>query len=86
MLDIDRKATRRVSFGLEQYTSVKASADGQRLVATVENPTASLWTVPIVEGVAEEHDAKRLATANSARPCATLWRNVAVLSLGTWDG
>ena len=61
MLDINRKATRRVSFGLEQYTSVKASEDGQRLVATVENPTASLWTVPIVEGVAEEHHARRLA-------------------------
>jgi Tol biopolymer transport system component len=44
---------------LEQYTSIAASADGRRLVATVSNPTASLWTVPMGgDRVAEEGDVK----------------------------
>jgi len=43
-LDLERKATRRISFGLEKYTSVAATSDGRRLVATVSNPTAGLWS------------------------------------------
>ena len=34
-------------FGLEQYTSLSASADGKRLAVTVANPKVRLWTVPI---------------------------------------
>ena len=58
-LDVERKVTRRVSFGLEQYRSIAASADGRRLVATVANPSASLWSVPILDRPAEERDAKQ---------------------------
>jgi Tol biopolymer transport system component len=47
-----------VTLGLEQYLSVAASADGRRLVATVANPTASLWSVPILDRVAEDRDVK----------------------------
>src|SRR5579872_1059077 len=50
------KSTRRVSFGLEQYTSVAASADGRRLVATVANPSANLWSVPILDHPAGESE------------------------------
>ncbi len=59
-LDVERKITRRVSFGLEKYTSLAASADGRRLVATVSNPVANLWSVPILDRVAEERDVKPL--------------------------
>jgi Tol biopolymer transport system component len=55
-LDVDRKQTRRVSFGLQRYTSLAASADGRRLVASEANPTANLWRVPILNRVAEERD------------------------------
>ncbi|HVH28554.1 MAG TPA: hypothetical protein VM818_17440 [Vicinamibacterales bacterium] len=55
-LDTERRESRRVSFGLERYTSISASADGRRLVATVANPTASLWRVPILDRVAEDAD------------------------------
>ena len=55
-LDPEKKSTRRVSFGLEQYTSVAASADGHRLVATVANPSANLWTVPILDHPAGERE------------------------------
>jgi Tol biopolymer transport system component len=48
-LDVDRKLTRRVSVGFEKFTSVAASGDGRRLVATVANPVANLWSVPILD-------------------------------------
>ena len=46
-LDVNRKTTHRISFGLEKYISVAASADGRHLVATEASPIPSLWSVPI---------------------------------------
>ena len=57
-LDLDRKVSRRVTFGLERYLSVAVSADSRRAVATVANPTASLWNVPILDHPAVEQDVK----------------------------
>ena len=59
-LDVDRKMTRRISSGLEKYTSIAASADGRRLVATVANPSANLWSMPILDRLVEERDVKPL--------------------------
>src|SRR5215469_4685550 len=56
--DLKRRDSRRASVGLEQYTSVQASADGRKLVATISNPVAGLWSVPVLDRVAEEHDVK----------------------------
>jgi Tol biopolymer transport system component len=61
-LDVERRAVRRVSVGLERYLSVAASADGRRLVATVANPTASLWRAPIRASLVGERDLKPYAT------------------------
>jgi Tol biopolymer transport system component len=63
-LDVESKVTRRVSFGLEKYTSLAASADGRRLAATVSNPTAGLWRVPVLERPAEEREAKPYPVPN----------------------
>jgi len=46
-LDTTTRATHRISSGLELYSSVDASANGRRLVATVSRPTANLWTIPL---------------------------------------
>jgi Tol biopolymer transport system component len=56
--------------GLEQYTSVAATADGRRLVASVVNSKASLWSVPILSRVAEEQDVQPFAlpTARALGP------------------
>ena len=59
-LDTERKTVRRVSNGLERYTSVEASGNGRRLVATLSNPTANLWTVPLLDRVTHEADVKPL--------------------------
>ena len=37
-LDVDRRIPQRVSFGIDRYTSLAASADGRRLVATLASP------------------------------------------------
>jgi Tol biopolymer transport system component len=69
-VDVERKVTRRVSFGLEQFKSIAASADGRRLVATVANSSANLWSVPILDHPAEERDVKpfSLPAVNAITP------------------
>jgi hypothetical protein len=44
-MDVQRKSERRVSVGLERYTSLAASANGARLIATVANSRSDLWRV-----------------------------------------
>jgi Tol biopolymer transport system component len=58
--DVERRTSRRVSFGVEQYSSLAASADGRRLVATIENARTSLWRVPITDGIVGESAASRI--------------------------
>lgn len=87
--DLKRKDSRRASFGLEQYTSVEASADGRKLVATISNPAASLWSVPILNNrLAEEHDVKPF-TVPTVRALAPRFGRSSLFylsSLGTGDG
>jgi Tol biopolymer transport system component len=47
-VDVERRMPHRISSGLENYTSLAASADGARLVATIANPHTSLWSLPLV--------------------------------------
>ena len=63
-LDAESKETRRVISGLDHYSSVSSSADGRRIVATVENPTSTLWTVPILDRPAEDHDVQQYPTTS----------------------
>jgi Tol biopolymer transport system component len=60
-MDIDRRIPHAVSFGLEEYISVAASADGRRLVVTVANPTSHLWTAPISEHVVDDAGISRFS-------------------------
>jgi Tol biopolymer transport system component len=50
VLDVRQRRTHRVSMGLERYTSLAASANGMRLVATVANSHSDLWRVTISDG------------------------------------
>ena len=54
-LDVKSRRTRRVP-GVEQYSAVAASRDGRRVVASMVNPTARLWRVPLLERPATEQD------------------------------
>jgi Tol biopolymer transport system component len=46
-LDIEQRVPHRISFGLEHYTSLAASAGGTRLVATVDESHSSIWSAPL---------------------------------------
>jgi Tol biopolymer transport system component len=48
-LDVERRVPRRVGAGRDRYTSLAASADGRRLVATVANPMGTLWRLLIAD-------------------------------------
>ena len=70
-LDLRRRAPHRISFGLERYTSLAASADGARLALTVANPSWGLWRVPLPGGTnvasSAEHLSSDFATGLSPR-------------------
>jgi Tol biopolymer transport system component len=86
--DLKRKDSRRASVGLEQYTSVEASADGRKLVATISNPVAGIWSVPILNRLAEEQDVKPF-TVPTVRALAPRFGGASLFylsSLGTGDG
>ena len=86
--DVERGSSGRVSFGLEKYKSLTASADGRRLVATVVNPVSSLWSVPILDRVAEEQDVSRYAvpTVRALAPRLAAQSVFYLSSHGTGDG
>ena len=56
LFDVETRTSRRVSSGLEQYTALAATADGQRLAASVVNAQVNLWSVPITSRTVEEKD------------------------------
>jgi len=88
-VDVESKVSRRASVGLEQYASVAASADGRRLVATVQEPRAELWSVPILDHVATESDAKPFADLQTTRALAPRFGGTSLFYLssrGSGDG
>jgi Tol biopolymer transport system component len=87
-LDVNRGSTHRVAYGTEQYLSIASSADHRRLVASVANRSASLWTVPILDHPAEDEDAKPMAlpTVRALAPRVAGHSLFFLSSHGTGDG
>jgi Tol biopolymer transport system component len=69
-MDIERRVPRRASSGIDRYTSLAASDDGRRLVATVASPKGTLWRVPIGNEPADEGAARPipLTTGSGSSP------------------
>ncbi|MBK5291442.1 MAG: serine/threonine-protein kinase [Acidobacteriia bacterium] len=66
----------RATAGLEQYISVTADEAAnrpRRLVATLVNPTAGLWSVPITAGIAKESAVARIPTPNAQTQSPRTW-------------
>ena len=83
-LDVETRVARRATVGLEKYLSVSASRNGGRVVATVANPTAGLWRVPLRDGRVEEGEAEPYPTP-AARALAPRFNGASLfyLSLST---
>jgi Tol biopolymer transport system component len=60
-IDVERRIPHKLSSGVDRYTSLAASADGRRLVATVASPKRTLWRVPIRESPAGVATAVRIS-------------------------
>jgi Tol biopolymer transport system component len=87
--DTESKKSRRVSIGIERYNSIAASGDRRRLVATVGDPEAALWSVPILERVADDADARPLEGTVGLRALAPRFGGSSMFflsSLGAGDG
>jgi hypothetical protein len=69
-MNVERRIPHRISSGLESYTSLAASADGTRLVATIASTRTSVWRMPLTEerGAAIAAGQPTLVSANAASP------------------
>ena len=47
VIDLKQRRTHRINSGLDNFTSLAASADGSKLVATISSPRNSLWRLSL---------------------------------------
>jgi Tol biopolymer transport system component len=68
--DVPSRASRKVSSDLDRYTSVAASRDGRRIVATIAHPSATLWRLPLVDRPVDDRDVQPypVSTARALAP------------------
>ena len=64
-VDVERRIPHRLTYGLDRYTSLAASADGRRLVVTVADPKRTLWRLPLGDSRAEGSAAARMSLTTS---------------------
>jgi Tol biopolymer transport system component len=60
-IDVERRIPHRLTFGPDRYTSLAATADGRRLVATRASPKSTLWRLQIGDSSAELLPPARIA-------------------------
>jgi Tol biopolymer transport system component len=65
-VDVERRVPHRVGFGLERYTSLQASGDGTRLVATLTTQQNALWRLPLTSAPVEPSAAERLSLSTGS--------------------
>jgi dipeptidyl aminopeptidase/acylaminoacyl peptidase len=87
-LDLPSRAGHRLGSPLDRYTSLSASADGRRLVATRAILKTTFWRLPLAGGRADMAAASRIAltTVNGRSPRLGQGVLFYVSSLGTGDG
>jgi len=64
-VDVERRIPHPLTSGLERYTSLAASADGRRLVATRATPNRTLWRLRIGDSPAGVSEADRIPLTTS---------------------
>ena len=73
VLDLAERRSHRISSALATFTSLSASGDGMRLVATIASPRDSLWSLPLppAAGVAPPVATPARLVNNGATPRAS---------------
>jgi Tol biopolymer transport system component len=64
-VDVERRIPHRLTSGLDQYTSLAASADGRRLVVTRATPDRTLWRLRIADSPTEASAAAPISLTTS---------------------
>lgn len=87
-MDVERRIPHRLTSGLDRYTSLAASADGRRLVATLAAPKRTLWRLRIDDSRAKVSAADQipLTTSNGFSPRLGPDYLLYVSETGTDDG
>jgi Tol biopolymer transport system component/DNA-binding winged helix-turn-helix (wHTH) protein len=57
VVDVERRKPRRLSQGVESYTSLSATADGRRWVASLKTERTTLWRLPLSDRLMRPDDA-----------------------------
>jgi Tol biopolymer transport system component len=89
-VDLERRIPHRLTSGLDRYSSLAASADGLRLVATLASPKRTLWRLRIPDSAAAVSEATRISlTTNTGfaprmGPDYLLYRSVTGTSESIW--
>jgi len=65
-VDVERRIPRRLTSGLDRYTSLAASADGRRLVVTLASSKRTLWRLRIAGSPTDVSTAARIPLTTGA--------------------
>ncbi|HLJ75426.1 MAG TPA: DNA-binding protein, partial [Thermoanaerobaculia bacterium] len=85
-LDVKRRRSRRISFGVERYTSLSGSLDGRRLVVTVADTKRTLWRIPILDSVPDESAAAPVALPTNGARAPRIGRGYLLFISSTGEG
>jgi Tol biopolymer transport system component len=85
-IDVERRIPHRLTSGFDRYTSLAASADGRRLVATRATPNGTLWRLRIADSPAEISEANRVPLTTSTGSSPRLGPNYLLYVSATGTG
>ena len=87
-VDVERRIPHRLTSGLDRYTSLAASADGRRLVATRASTKRTLWRLRIADAAAAAPPAAQLSLTTSTASSPRLGPNylLYISETGTGEG
>jgi Tol biopolymer transport system component len=87
-MDVERRIPHRLTSGFDRYTSLAASADGSRLVATLASPKTTLWRLRVADSAAKAPAAEPIPLTTSTGFSPRLGPNglLYVAATGTSEG
>lgn len=85
-MDVEQRVPHKLNPGPDRYTSLAASADGRRLVATLATANRTLWRVRIGDSTGEVSEAKQILLTTSSGSSPRLGPDYLLYVSGTGTG